>query len=198
MAGLPDASTADQAPHKPRRLTAEKSRMVAATAVGIVGLGEMGLPMARRLLAQGYQLTFYARKQEVRTEIESLGGCDGQSLAGVANASDIVIICVYDDAGVREVCLGPHGVISHMRAGSVLVNHTTGDPATARSLNRHARVSKVFFLDAALSGSPADIANRHLTLLIGGRPNVLRKVSPSWPPTPTPLSTSAGSATASG
>jgi 3-hydroxyisobutyrate dehydrogenase-like beta-hydroxyacid dehydrogenase len=178
MAGLPDGSTADSAPHKRRRPTAEKSRLVAAPAVGIVGLGEMGLPMARRLLAQGYHLTFYARKQAVRSELEGLGGCDGQSLAGVAKASDIVIICVYDDAAVREVCLGPNGVIGDMRAGSVLVNHTTGDPATARSLNRHARVSKVFFLDAALSGSPADIAKGNLTLLIGGRPSALRRVRP--------------------
>jgi 3-hydroxyisobutyrate dehydrogenase-like beta-hydroxyacid dehydrogenase len=152
--------------------------MVEAPAVGMVGLGEMGLPMARRVLAQGYQLTFYSRKREVRSELVGLGGRDGQSLAGVANTSDIVIICVYDDAGVREVCLGTDGVIGHMRAGSVLVNHTTGDPATARSLNRHARVSKVHFLDAALSGGPADIANGHLTLLIGGRPSVLRRVQP--------------------
>jgi 3-hydroxyisobutyrate dehydrogenase-like beta-hydroxyacid dehydrogenase len=65
-----------------------------------------------------------------------------------------------------------------MRAGSVLVNHTTGDPAMARSLNRHARVSKVYFLDAALSGGPADIGNGRLTLLIGGRPSVLRRVQP--------------------
>jgi 3-hydroxyisobutyrate dehydrogenase-like beta-hydroxyacid dehydrogenase len=178
MAGLPDGSTADQAPQKRRRPTAEKSRMVATPAVGMVGLGEMGLPMARRVLAQGYQLTFYARKQAVRSALVDLGGRDRQSLAGVANTSDIVIICVYDDAGVREVCLGPRGVISHMRAGSVLVNHTTGDPATARSLNRHARVSKVYFLDAALSGGPADIGNGHLTLLIGGRPSVLRRVQP--------------------
>jgi 3-hydroxyisobutyrate dehydrogenase-like beta-hydroxyacid dehydrogenase len=178
MAGLPDGSTADPAPQKRRRPTAERSRMVAAPVVGMVGLGEMGLPMARRVLAQGYQLSFYARKQEVRSELVGLGGRDGQSLAGVANTSDIVIICVYDDAGVREVCLGPSGVISQMRAGSVLINHTTGDPATARSLNRHARVSKVNFLDAALSGGPADIGNGHLTLLIGGRPSVLRRVQP--------------------
>jgi 3-hydroxyisobutyrate dehydrogenase-like beta-hydroxyacid dehydrogenase len=152
--------------------------MVAAPAIGMVGLGEMGLPMARRLLAQGYQLTFYARKPEVRSELEGLGGSDGQSLPGVASNSDVVIICVYDDAAVQEVCLGPSGVIRHMRPGSVLVNHTTGDPATARSLNRHARVSKVHFLDAALSGSPADIGNGCLTLLIGGRPSVLRKAQP--------------------
>lgn len=73
MAGLPDGSIADPAPQKRRRPTAEKSRMVAAPAVGMVGLGEMGLPMARRVLAQGYQLTFYPRKQEVRSELVGLG-----------------------------------------------------------------------------------------------------------------------------
>ena len=108
----------------------------------------------------------------------------------MADNSDVVIVCVYDDHDVKEVCLGEQGVIANMRPGSVLVNHTTGDPATARLLSRHARVRRVHFLDAALSGSPADIADAKLTLLVGGREvaaapdstsaGVLRRSRSSW------------------
>jgi len=144
----------------------------------MVGLGEMGLPIARRLLAQGRRLTFYARRPEIRSTLVELGATDGGSLAGMASRSDVVIVCVYDDEAVKEVCLGPDGVVSHLRAGSVLVNHTTGHPATARSLNRHARVSRAHFLDAPVSGGPADIEAGRLTLLVGGRTDLLRRVSP--------------------
>ena len=170
MGGGPDGPTRDPSSSKRRRPTAEKSRMVVAPTVGLVGVGEMGLPMARRIMDRGYELAFYARRAEARFELEGLGAHDGGSLAGVAKRSDV--------AGLKEVCLGPQGVIAHMRAGTVLVNHTTSDPATALALNRHARVSKVHFLDAALSGSPADIGNGRLTLLIGGRADVLRRAQP--------------------
>ncbi len=152
--------------------------MVATRRVGIVGVGRMGLPIVQRLLVQNHPVTFYARRPEVGSELVALGAVDGTSLAGVADNSDAVIICVYDDHDVKEVCLGAQGVIAHMHPGSVLVNHTTGDPATARLLSRHARVQRVHFLDAALSGSPADIADAKLTLLVGGREDVLRRTRP--------------------
>jgi 3-hydroxyisobutyrate dehydrogenase-like beta-hydroxyacid dehydrogenase len=163
---------------KRRRPTAEKPKMVDGPTVGMVGLGQMGLPIARKLLAEGRRLTFYARKPEVRSLLAGLGATDGGSLAGMASHSDVVIVCVYDDAAVKEVCLGPDGVISHLPAGSILVNHTTGQPATARSLSRHARVSRAHFLDVPLSGGPADIEAGHLTLLVGGRAELLRRVAP--------------------
>jgi len=152
--------------------------MVAPRRVGMIGLGQMGLPIVRQLLAHDYPVTFYARRPKVRAELVALGAIDGTSPAGVADMSDLVIICVYDDHEVKEVCLGAQGVITNMRPGSVLVNHTTGDPATARLLSRHARVRRAHFLDAALSGSPADIADAQLTLLVGGREDVLRRARP--------------------
>jgi 3-hydroxyisobutyrate dehydrogenase len=152
--------------------------MVATRRLGVVGVGQMGFPIVRRILARDHPVTFYARRPEVGAELVALGAVDGGSLAGVAENSDIVIICVYDDNDVKDVCLGTGGVIAHMNPGSVLVNHTTGDPATARLLSRHARVRRVYFLDAALSGSPADIADAKLTLLVGGREAVLRRTRP--------------------
>ncbi len=146
--------------------------------VGVVGLGQMGRPIARRVLGSGTPLAFYARRPDVTAELKDLGGLDGGSLEGVAGIADIVIVCVYDDEQVRDVCLGPNGLLTHMSPGSVLINHTTGDPETARSLDGSATASGVDFLDAALSGSPSDIAEGQLTLWVGGRHDVLRKAEP--------------------
>jgi 3-hydroxyisobutyrate dehydrogenase-like beta-hydroxyacid dehydrogenase len=152
--------------------------MVEGPSVGIVGLGQMGLPMARRLLAFGHRVSFFTRRPEVRENLEGLGAVDAGSLGALGERSDVLIVCVYDDAAVRQVCLGPDGLINHLGSGSILVNHTTGDPATARLLSRHTRVARAHFLDVTLSGGPADVEAGRLTLLVGGRRDLLRRVEP--------------------
>ena len=183
----------------PVRPTAEKPSMVVTRRLGMVGLGQMGLPIVQRLLAEDHPVTFYARRPEVSSELVASGAVDGRSLAGVATNSDVVIICVYDDDDVKKFCLGAEGVIANMKPGSVLVNHTTGDPATARLLSRHARVRWVHFLDAALSGSPADIADAKFDLSssAGAKP-CCAGPDPCWGATQIPSSWSVGSETASG
>jgi len=144
----------------------------------MVGLGEMGYPMAARLVAAGHTLAFYARRQETTAKVSALGGVDALSLHGVGQASDVVVVCVYSDEQVREVCLGAGGLLAAMPSGSTLVNHTTGSPATATLLEAEAVAPGVRLLDAALSGGPADISKGELTLLIGGDARVLEDTRP--------------------
>jgi 3-hydroxyisobutyrate dehydrogenase-like beta-hydroxyacid dehydrogenase len=140
--------------------------------IGMVGLGEMGMPMLERLRAAGHDVSFRARRPEVIRHAESLGA---RSAAGFADR-DAVIVCVYSDDQVREV--GP-GLVASMRPGAVLVNHTTGSPATVALLAEAAAPRGVRVLDAALSGGPADIRAGGLTLLIGGDEAVLAGVRPA-------------------
>ena len=146
--------------------------------VGLVGLGEMGMPMARRLRSAEWPLRVFARRPEVLDEACSLGAVTSASLAELAAVSDVVIVCVYSDDQVREVALGDDGLIAHLRAGSVLCNHTTGRPSTGRALDEVAQGRHVGVLDCALSGGPADIDAGALTLLVGGDPAMLDRVSP--------------------
>jgi 3-hydroxyisobutyrate dehydrogenase-like beta-hydroxyacid dehydrogenase len=147
--------------------------------IGFVGVGEMGRPMVARLLGASFPVRFHARRPEVISQVVSLGGTDAGSRAGVADGSDVVILCVYSDDQVRDVCLGPDGLIASMGAGSTLVNHTTGSPTTAELLAAEARPRGVHVLDAALSGGPADVARGNLTLLIGGDEPVLDRARPA-------------------
>lgn len=137
--------------------------------VGLVGLGEMGMPILERLRAAGHDVSFLARRPEVIRRAEGLGAVPA---AGFADR-DVVIICVYSDEQVREV--GP-AVLASLRPGATLVNHTTGSPATVALLAEAAGPRGVRVLDAALSGGPADIRAGRLTLLVGGDEAVLADV----------------------
>jgi len=146
--------------------------------VGLVGLGEMGMPMARRIHAAGFPLHVFARRAEVLDEARTFGATPLESLGALGESCDVVIVCVYSDDQVREVALGAEGVVEHMRPGSVFVNHTTGRPDTARTVAEAAAVRGVAMLDCALSGGPADIAAGNLTLWVGGDHDVLERVTP--------------------
>jgi 3-hydroxyisobutyrate dehydrogenase-like beta-hydroxyacid dehydrogenase len=140
--------------------------------VGMVGLGEMGMPVLERLRAAGHDVSFRARRPEVAAQAERLGARPAADFAD----RDAVIICVYSDDQVRDV--GP-GVLASMRPGATLVNHTTGSPSTVTFLADEGALRGVLVLDAALSGGPADIRAGKLTLLVGGDDTVLSGVRPA-------------------
>ncbi len=138
----------------------------------------MGLPIAARARAAGYPLTFSARRPAVIASATALGATDAGSLRGVGAASNVVIVCVFNDDQVAQVCLGDDGLIAAMAPGSTLVNHTTGSPATAGVLAATAAPRGVRVLDATISGGADDIERGELTLLVGGDPAVLEEVRP--------------------
>jgi 3-hydroxyisobutyrate dehydrogenase-like beta-hydroxyacid dehydrogenase len=146
--------------------------------VGMVGLGEMGMPMVTRMRAAGYDVSFHARRSEVIETATALGASPCDSLVDLARVADVVIVCVYSDDQVREVALGPDGIVEHLRAGTVLCNHTTGRPSTGQALLAAAGARGVDMLDCALSGGPNDILAGNLTVLVGGDPAVLERVRP--------------------
>ncbi len=146
--------------------------------VGMVGLGQMGFPIALRLLDRCEPLVFHARRADVAAALTNLGATRAKSLKMMAGTCDVVIVCVYDDVQVREVCLGKDGLLAHLSPGSILINHTTCDPNTMRLLDEQAGLTVVGVVDGALSGSPADISEGHLTLWVGGRPDLLQTIDP--------------------
>src|SRR5262249_36595208 len=146
--------------------------------VGIVGLGQMGMPMLTRLCSAGYDVHFFARRPAVIDEASALGATPASSLRERAETVAAAIVGVYTDDQVRGVALAPDGLVAHLRPGSVLCNHTTGRPATGHAILATASPRGVDVLDCALSGGPADILAGTLTLLIGGDVSVLERVSP--------------------
>jgi 3-hydroxyisobutyrate dehydrogenase-like beta-hydroxyacid dehydrogenase len=146
--------------------------------VGFVGVGSMGRPMLEQVVGAGFDVSFHARRPEVVREVEASGATSHPTLAALAAASDLVVVCVFADQQVREVCGGDEGLVASLRPGAVVVIHTTCSPDTAPLLAVAGRPGDVRILDAAFSGGPADAAASRVTLLVGGEPAVLETARP--------------------
>lgn len=146
--------------------------------IGFVGTGRMGLPMVSRLIAGGHRVRALARSAERRDELTAAGADAVADLSDVGLDSDLVVVCVFTDEQVREVCLHST-LIASMPPGSALVIHTTGSPVTAEKIAQCARPFGVRVLDAPVSGGPHNIAAGELTLFVGGDDATLDRVRPA-------------------
>nr|WP_041783204.1 NAD(P)-dependent oxidoreductase [Mycolicibacterium chubuense] len=143
--------------------------------VGFVGAGRMGAPMVRRLAEAGHDVRALGRTSEKRRAVQELGAHAVSEPGEVADGADVVVVCVFTDDQVREVCLDG-GLLDAMPTGSVLVVHTTGSPRTVEELA--ARRPEVAVLDAPVSGGPHDIAAGHITLFVGGDDAAVERARP--------------------
>lgn len=145
------------------------------TRVGFVGAGRMGAPMVRRLVDVGHDVYALARDSEKHSAIDALGASAVSALADVADSADVVVLCVFTDEQVRDVCLDGE-LVAQMRPGAVLVLHTTGSPKTAQSIA--ARFGHIEVVDAPVSGGPHDIAAGAVTLFVGGSDAAVARARP--------------------
>ncbi|PYE16329.1 3-hydroxyisobutyrate dehydrogenase-like beta-hydroxyacid dehydrogenase [Williamsia limnetica] len=146
--------------------------------IGFVGTGRMGLPMVRRLIAGGHQVRALTRSAESRDVVAAEGAEAVADISEVGLDSDVVIVCVFTDEQVLEVCL-KGTLIASMPPGSALVIHTTGSPATATEIAQRAKPFGVRVVDAPVSGGPHNIAAGELTMFAGGDPEVVEQVRPA-------------------
>lgn len=145
--------------------------------VGFVGAGRMGAPMVRRLVESGFDVRVLGRTIEKRAAATDLGAQAVSSMSDVGPGADAVIVCVFTDEQVREVCLDG-GLLDAMAPGSVLILHTTGSPRTAETIAARAASHGVEVVDAPVSGGPHDVAAGSVTLFVGGNEDALTRVAP--------------------
>jgi 3-hydroxyisobutyrate dehydrogenase-like beta-hydroxyacid dehydrogenase len=146
--------------------------------VGFVGAGRMGWPMVLRLRDAGHELTVLCRSEQARARAAAAGVAAAPSIAQ-ACAAALVIVCVFTDDQVADVCLRPGGVVDSARRGSTVVIHTTGSPMTAEAVADAGRSKQVAVLDAPVSGGPNDIEAGAITLFVGGAGPVLEAARPA-------------------
>jgi 3-hydroxyisobutyrate dehydrogenase-like beta-hydroxyacid dehydrogenase len=146
--------------------------------VAFVGLGRMGLPMARQLLRAGFPLTVYNRTASRALLLADDGATVVESPAEAAAGSDVVITMLADGAAVRSVVCGPEGVLVGAQPGTVLVEMSTIGPEAARRLADDAAATGVVVLDAPVSGSVAAAESATLTTIVGGARSAFDHVRP--------------------
>ncbi len=134
--------------------------------VAFLGLGVMGFPMAGHLSAKGYEVTVYNRTEaKAQAWAEKFGGTHQATPAEAAAGADFVMMCVGNDKDLMEVATA---ALKGMKAGAVLVDHTTASADAARRLYAAAKVQGVAFIDAPVSGGQMGAEKGQLTIMCGG------------------------------
>jgi 3-hydroxyisobutyrate dehydrogenase len=146
--------------------------------IALMGLGNMGAGMARRLLKAGYPLTVYNRTRERAEALGAEGAAVAASPREAAEKAEIVICMVADDAASREAWMGASGAIAGARPGAVLVDSSTLSTAWIRELAAAAEAHGCGFLEAPVTGSKPHAENGELTFLVGGDVTTLDTVRP--------------------
>ena len=136
--------------------------------IGFIGLGVMGKPMARNLLARGFQLVVHSRSRGPVDELAAAGADTAQSPADVARQADVVLTMVPDSPDVVDVLEGRDGVFTALRSGALLVDHSTIAPSVARRLAARAATLGAAMLDAPVSGGEIGAINASLSIMVGG------------------------------
>jgi 3-hydroxyisobutyrate dehydrogenase len=143
---------------------------------GFIGLGNIGMPMAKRLAAAGLETTVYDVVPGRAAEVAGAG--DAASPREVAAASDVVGLCVRDDADVRAVMLGEDGVLAGAKAGAVVAIHSTVLPSTVIEVAEIAAERGVGVLDACITGGAAGAEQGTLTVMAGGDTATIERARP--------------------
>jgi 3-hydroxyisobutyrate dehydrogenase len=138
------------------------------TAIGFIGLGNMGAPMAVNLIKAGHQVTGYDIMPVPVAALAAAGGRAAATAAEAVAAGEVVITMLPAGPQVREVYLGNGGVLGRARRGALLIDCSTIDVETARAVATAAREAGFAMLDAPVSGGTAGAAAASLTIMVGG------------------------------
>lgn len=146
--------------------------------IGFIGLGIMGKPMAKNLLAAGHDLVVLDRNTEAVAELVALGAGSAATPKEVAGQVELVLTMLPNSPQVREVVLGPGGVIEGARDGLRYADLSSIDPLVSRELGEALAAAGVGMLDAPVSGGePMAIAGT-LSFMVGGPADVFAQVEP--------------------
>jgi 3-hydroxyisobutyrate dehydrogenase len=145
--------------------------------IGFVGIGIMGAPMVRRLMAQGWSVSVWNLEPERYAEVPGATVLD--SPAAVRAASDIVIFCVLHGDAVEQCCFGPHGMARAASGATLLIDTSTINPDTTLTLaDRLKKETGMGWVDAPISGGPVAAGDGALTIMMGGRDEDVARASP--------------------
>jgi 3-hydroxyisobutyrate dehydrogenase-like beta-hydroxyacid dehydrogenase len=142
---------------------------------GMIGAGNMGGRMGRRVAAAGDPIVAYDR------DAQTLAGAGMEAAASVGalvEAVDVVLLSLPDSSVIEPVVLGEDGVLAHSREGQVVVDLSTAAPDSTIRIERAARERGVAFLDAGISGGAKAAEDGTLTIMVGGDADALERVRP--------------------
>ena len=148
------------------------------TTVAFIGLGAMGAPMVGHLIAAGHTVRAFVRRPEAADAARELGAEPFFTPAEAARVAEVVFTNVTSSEDVREVLLGKNGVIDGAAPGTICIDHSTISPIVTREIAASLEARGLQALDCPVSGGAAGARAATLTIMVGGREDVLERVRP--------------------
>ena len=148
------------------------------TQIAFIGLGHMGLPMARNLLKAGFPLKVFDLVQAAMDELAGEGSLPAQSAAEAAADAQVVVSMLPASRHVEGLYLGESGLLASLKPGTLVLECSTIAPESARKVHQAASARGIELLDAPVSGGTAGAAAGTLTFMVGGEAEVLAKARP--------------------
>ncbi len=147
--------------------------------LGFVGIGLMGLPMCRRLLAAGYPQHVWNRSADKCAELQALGAVIEQSPAALCGEVDLVMLCLADTAAVRSVVFEGDGIVEGAKPGQLLVDFSSLEPAATREMAAELESrTGMRWVDAPVSGGTPGAEAGSLAIMAGGREEDIERIRP--------------------
>ena len=150
------------------------------TCIGWIGTGVMGTSMCGHLIRAGFAATVFNRTKSKAEPLLKAGAAWAENPKAVAEASDVIFTIVGYPADVRQVILGPDGVLAGCKPGNVVVDMTTSEPSLAVEIAQAAAQSKVAAVDAPVSGGDVGAREASLSIMIGGDTQAIESLRPCW------------------
>ncbi len=147
------------------------------TKLGFIGLGEMGLPMAKNLAGKGYPLSVYDVDPEPLRQLTELGAVAAAGPDAVAEYADFVMIIVRTTDQVRNVIFGANGIATAASPPSAVAVMSTISPLDAREMAAKANEKGIGFIDAPVSGARLRAELGELTIMVGGDTGIFKEFS---------------------
>jgi 2-hydroxy-3-oxopropionate reductase len=148
------------------------------TRLAFIGLGNMGTPMVRHLIAAGHTVRAYVRRPEAADNARAIGAEPVGTPAEAARDAEVIFTNVTSTADVEAVLLGPDGVIHGAPPGAVCIDHSTISAVATRRIAAELEAAGLEFLDAPVSGGTMGAQKATLSIMVGGKAEVLERVRP--------------------
>ena len=146
--------------------------------VGFIGVGNIGAPIAGQLLKAGHTLVVHDLRREAANALLEVGAEWSDSPAALAAGCEVVMTCLPGPVEMEQVCLGPGGIVGHLKPGTLYIDHTTNLPALVRRVHEMLAARDVAMLDAPVSGGMEGAQTRDLLVMAGGDPATFERARP--------------------
>ncbi len=146
--------------------------------IGFVGLGHMGLPMAKNLIKAGYIVTGFDLQTQAMSQLQVAGGLLASNLAELAAEKDVLITMLQTGQQVEHVCLGDTGLFAHAKKQTLHIDCSTIDVQSTKHIHQMAETCGLINVDAPVSGGVAGANAGSLTFMIGGTEEAVQCAMP--------------------